>query len=140
MDPTSSIRKLGFRRWYERELIKCHAALVTCLLCGVLMAALIETIDFTHFGWQPMSSLAVVLSAAVLAWLSWRSYITILTRAEFYGERSKCPSCGIYGRFDVMATGMDEGPGRVADAVAPLPAAWMRVQCRMCQTAWRMPE
>jgi len=140
MDPTSSIRKLGFRRWYERELIKCHAALVTCLLCGVLMAALIETIDFSQFGWQPASSLGVVFGAAVLAWLSWRSYITILQRAEFYGERSNCPSCGAYGRFDVMTTGMDESPGRVADAVAPLPAAWMRVQCRMCQTAWRMPE
>jgi hypothetical protein len=140
MDPTSAIRKLGFRRWYERELIKCHAALVTCLLCGVLMAALIETIDFSQFGWQPASSLGVVIGAAVIAWLSWRSYITILQRAEFYGERSNCPSCGIYGRFDVMSTGMDEHPGRVADAVAPLPAAWMRVQCRMCQTAWRMPE
>ena len=34
MDPVTSIRNLGFRKWYERELIKCHAALVTCLLCG----------------------------------------------------------------------------------------------------------
>ena len=40
MDPTSSIRRLGFRKWYERELIKCHAALVTCFLCGLTVAAL----------------------------------------------------------------------------------------------------
>jgi formate dehydrogenase maturation protein FdhE len=140
MDPTSSIRKLGFRRWYERELIKCHAALVTCLLCGVLMAALIEQVSFTEFGWQPVSAMAVAAGAAVLAWLSWRSYITILQRAEFYGERSNCPGCGAYGRFDVVATGMDEEAGRVANAVAPLPAAWLRVQCRNCGVGWRMPE
>ena len=40
MDPTASIRRLGFRRWYERELIKSHGALVTCLLSGLTLAAM----------------------------------------------------------------------------------------------------
>ena len=140
MDPTSSIRRLGFRKWYERELIKCHAALLTCLLCGLTMAVLLETIDFAHFGWSPASKLAIIAAAAVLGWASWKSYIRILTRAEFYGERSNCPSCDAYGRFSVVSTGMDSDPGRVAEAVAPLPAAWLRVKCRLCGTAWRMPE
>jgi hypothetical protein len=121
VDPTASIRRLGFRKWYERELIKCHAALVTCLLCGLTMAALLETIDFADFGWSPASKLAIIVAAGALAWVSWKTYIRILTRAEF-------------------STGLDEDPGRVAEAVAPLPAAWLRVQCRQCGTAWRMPE
>lgn len=140
LDPTSSIRRLGFRRWYERELIKSHAALLTCLLCGLTMAALLETIDFSDFGWSPASKLGIILAAGVLGWASWKSYIRILTRAEFYGERSNCPSCNAYGRFKVLSTGLDEDPGRVAEAVAPLPAAWLRVECRQCGTAWRMPE
>ena len=140
MDPTASIRKLGFRKWYERELIKCHAALVTCFLSGLTMAAILEQVNFVDFGWGPASMLMVVIAAAVLGCVSWRSYSTILARAEFYGERSNCPQCATYGRFDVVATGMDQEPGRVADAVAPLPAAWLRVQCRKCGTAWRMPE
>ena len=140
LDPTSSIRRLGFRKWYERELIKCHASLLTCLLCGLTMAALLETIDFSNFGWSPASKLAVIAAAGVLGWVSWKSYIRILTRAEVYGERSSCPSCKAYGRFKVLSTGLDEAPGRVADAVAPLPAAWLRVECRQCGTAWRMPE
>ena len=53
MDPTASIRKLGFRRWYERQLIDCHAALVTCLLCGLTVAALLEQVNFRDFGWKP---------------------------------------------------------------------------------------
>ena len=39
MDPTASIRRLGFRKWYERELVKSHGALVTCFLCGLTVAA-----------------------------------------------------------------------------------------------------
>jgi hypothetical protein len=140
MDPTSSIRRLGFRKWYEREFIKCHGALVTCLLCGLTVAALLEQLNLREFGWRPAMMLAIVFAAGGLGWASWRSYITILERAELYGQRSSCPNCRAYGRFKVMATGLDEVPGTVAEAVAPLEAAWMRVECRKCGTAWRMPE
>ena len=104
------------------------------------MAALLETITFREFGWQPMSSLFVIMAAGAIGWISWRTYITILQRAELYGQRSNCPKCGVYGAFNVVATGMDEIPGRVADAVAPLQAAWMRVECRKCGMGWRMPD
>ena len=68
-------------------------------------------------------------------------YITILQRAEFYGERSNCPKCGAYGRLQRRCRpGMDADPGRIAEAVAPLEAAWMRVECRKCGTGWRMPD
>ena len=140
MDPTSKIRKLGFRRWYERQLIESHAALVTCLLCGVTFAGLMEVVSTRELGWRFASLGALMFGLAVLGWFSWRHYITVLTRAEFYGERSTCPGCSTYGRFDVLATGLDEMPGRTAAAVAPLEAAWLRVQCRKCGTAWRMPE
>ena len=140
MDPTSSIRKLGFRKWYERELIKCHGALVTCFLCGLTVAALLEHATSVEFGWGPLSELVIVFLAAALGWMSWRTYITILERAELYGQRSSCPSCRAYARFKILASGTDAVPGAVAAAVAPLEAAWLRVECRKCGTAWRMPE
>jgi hypothetical protein len=140
LDPTASIRRLGFRKWYERELIKGHGALVTCVLCGILMAAMFEGFSFANFGWRPFSALLMMIASAILGWASWRSYITILQRAELYGERSNCPKCNAYGLFNVVSTGMDEVPGRAATAVAPLDAAWMRVECRKCGTGWRMPE
>ena len=140
MDPTSSIRKLGFRKWYERELIKCHAALVTCLLCGLTVAALLEQINILDLGVTPVAMLVIVFCAGFLGWTSWRSYITILQRAERYGERSSCPQCRAYARFRILATGMDSEPDPAARAVAPLESAWLRVECRKCGTAWRMPE
>jgi hypothetical protein len=139
VDPTSSIRRLGFRKWYERELIKSHAALVTCLLAGLTLAALMESLLGTS-GWTFVSMLGVAFAAGAIGWLSWRSYITLLTRAEFYGESSNCPSCKEYGRFNVVSTGEDHEPGRIAETVAPLSAAWMRVECKKCGTGWRMPD
>jgi hypothetical protein len=140
MDPTASIRKLGFRRWYERQLIDCHAALVTCVLCGLTVAALLEQVNFADFGWRPFMMLLIVLAATLLGWFAWRRYITVLQRAERYGERSSCPACSAYGRFVVEATGLDHFPDAAARAVAPLESAWLQVRCRKCSTAWRMPE
>ena len=128
MDPSSSIRRLGFRKWYERELIKCHAALVTCFLCGLTVAALLERVSFRELGIEPLVMLATVFAAAILGWTSWRRYITTLRRAERYGERSACPSCKVYARFKILSTG------------APADEPSLRVECRRCGTAWRMPD
>jgi len=140
LDPTASIRKLGFRKWYERQLIDCHLSLVTCFLCGIVIAALIESINLREFGLSAVVMFAYVMIAVGVGWFSWRRYITVLGRAELYGQRSTCETCHTYGRFEILATGLDETPGKVADAVAPLEAAWLRVKCRKCGTAWRMPE
>lgn len=139
-DPAINIRRLGFRRWYERELIKCHAALVTCFLCGLTVAAVLEQVNVLDFGWRPLGMLMVVFAAAAVGWISWRSYITLLQRAERYGETSTCPQCRAYARFKVLASGIDTHPSPMAEALAPLELAWMRVECRKCGTAWRMPE
>ncbi|MBC8023193.1 MAG: hypothetical protein H7Y14_08750 [Burkholderiales bacterium] len=140
MDPTASIRKLGFRRWYERQLIDCHAALVTCFLCGLTIAVLLEQVNLVDFGWRPLMMLMIVLAAGLLGWYAFRRYITVLQRAERYGERSNCPGCKEYGRFVVEATGMDQYPDAAARAVAPLESAWLRVRCKKCETVWRMPD
>jgi formate dehydrogenase maturation protein FdhE len=140
MDIASRIRKHGFRRWYERQLIDCHLALVTCLLAGLVAVACLEAMDFSAFGGSQMTMLAIIFGALVLCWFSWRRYITILERAETYGSRSTCPECGTYGRFEVIATGhVAEGPYHDPPS-DPLPHPWLRVRCRVCQAMWRIPE
>ncbi len=87
MGLAEGIRKLGFRKWYERELIKCHAALVTCFLCALTVAALLEQGDFTDPAATSITALAVVFAAAALGWASWRSYIVALRRATRSGNK-----------------------------------------------------
>jgi hypothetical protein len=140
MEPVTTIRRIGFRKWYERQLIDCHASLVTCFLCGLTAAALLEEVNLREFGVRPVMMVAIVFGALVLAWFSWRRYITVLERAERYAQVSTCQACHTDGRFDVTHSGVDSVPGPTAEAVAPLQVAWMRVKCRKCGAAWRMPE
>ncbi len=140
MEPVTSIRRLGFRKWYERQLIDSHLCLTTCFLCGILIAAMVEEIGRFEPTLRSLTMLGVVLAAVVLGWYSWRRYITVLQRAERYGERSTCMACKTYGRFEVTQSGIDSVPGPTAEAVAPLAVAWMRVKCRKCGAIWRMPE
>jgi ferredoxin len=140
MEPVASIRRLGFRKWYERQLIDCHAALVTCFLCGLTVAACLEGVNVLEFGLRPVLLLGTVFGATLLGWFSWRRYITVLERAERYGQRSTCPDCRAYARFEVLNAGIDTVPGPTAEAVAPLEVTWMRVKCRKCGALWRMPE
>lgn len=140
MDIVSRIRKVGFRKWYERQLVDSHLSFATCFLSGVVVAACLEEVSLAELGWKPVSLLAIVFAALGLGWHSWRRYITVLERAETYGSRSTCPACRTYARFDVVASGhAAEGPYLDPQA-RPLPYPWMRVRCRKCGTAWRMPD
>lgn len=140
MEPVTTIRRLGFRKWYERQLIDSHLCLTTCLLCGIVIAAMFEEIGRFEPTLRSLAMVGVVVAAIVLGWLSWRRYITVLERAERYGQRSTCAACKAYGRFEVMRSGVDTVPGPTAEAVAPLEVAWMQVKCRKCGATWRMPE
>jgi hypothetical protein len=140
MDIATRIGKVGFRKWYERQLIDSHLSFTTCFLSGITVAACLEEVNLAEFGWKAMSLLAVVFGAAALGWYSWRRYITVLERAETYGGHSTCPACKTYGRFVIVASGhAAEGP-YLDPAATPLPYPWLRVRCRKCDTVWRMPD
>lgn len=39
MELAEGIRKIGFARWYERQLMEAHLYLVTAFLCLILLTA-----------------------------------------------------------------------------------------------------
>jgi formate dehydrogenase maturation protein FdhE len=140
MDIVARIRKQGFRKWYERQLIDSHLSFVTCFLCGIVVASCLSELQVLALGWKSVALLAAVFGATLLGWRSWRRYITVLERAEVYGSRSICPACKAYARFEIVATGhAAEGP-YLDPPARPLPYPWLRVRCRKCGATWRMPE
>ena len=140
MDIAERIRRQGFRKWYERQLVDCHLAFVTCFLSGIAMASCLSAVRVLDAGWDTAALLAGAFAASLLCWQSWRRYITVRERAETYGNRSTCPTCRAYARFEVLAAGhVAEGPYRDPPE-QPLPYPWLRVRCRRCGTAWRMPD
>ncbi len=127
MELPDAIRRRGFRRWHERQLIEGHAYLVTGLLALIMMAVALELIDFR----QSVSGLATLLivgaAGGALTLFAWKQFTFLLARAEYLAGRATCSSCSTYGRFAVDHA--DNNPEAVAGCT-------LHVQCRKCGHRW----
>ncbi len=120
MNLSDGIRKHGFRKWYERELLQSHAHMVLAFLCLVVVFAAFELM---HEGRNVVGNLAaIVVATAVGAWAV-RRYIGLLTSAEAVANQADCPDCGTYARFTL---------------VRDLPPGEVEVACRQCRRQWRI--
>ena len=120
MKLAEGIRTVGFRKWYERELLTGHAHLAGVLMCVLgLMMALEASSRFTSTLDRVIDIVAVIICAAVGAW-ALRRYLFLLARAEAIAHQADCPHCQAYGRLACEA----ERP----DAVD--------VRCRKCGHRW----
>jgi uncharacterized membrane protein len=118
VEPARSIARLGFRRWYERQLIEAHAWLVTCLLLAVSIAFALEGISFRRPFYEVAPVLGFLFVGGLIIWHGLKRFITLLGQANRLAERSTCETCGAYGRFRVVA----EGP--------------IQVSCKKCSHSW----
>ena len=63
------IRRHGFRKWYERELLQSHAHLALTFLCAVgLFAAFDAATNFTSWSDRVIDALAIVACGAIGYW------------------------------------------------------------------------
>ena len=124
MTLAEGIRTIGFRKWYERRLLRSHAhlALVLLAVLGLMMAMEAATRFATPqerlFDW------AVAAACGVFALWALRRYLFLLTQAEALANQANCPACGTYGRLDLLQS------NAAGDEVA--------VRCRQCSHAWRI--
>ena len=139
MEPSGSIARVGFRRWYERQLIDGHVALVTCILCMILVAACIDELTST----APFQTVAAMVAALLIsgdgAFRSILRWKRMLTEAWRYGECATRKKCSTYGRLKVLESGAVSVAAHNARAL-PTTEAWMNVACKKCGNTWRMPD
>ncbi len=133
MELADDIRKRGFKKWYERQLIECHAYLVTCFLCMILVAALMEDVSFRAPWLKPFLMLALIAGGGFVGVFSLLRYGTIMRTAQRFGDRSVCEQCHAYAKFDILESG-----GGAATPESE-PDTWLRVRCRKCGHGWTMP-
>ena len=125
MNAVQSIRRHGFRKWYERELLQSHAHLVLLLLSTL---ALMGSFEVFSLGLPLRSQLTVIACAAVSAVVGiWalRRYLYLLNHAEFVADQAVCHQCDTYARWDLE----DSDP----PANGPI-----RVKCRRCGNRWQI--
>jgi hypothetical protein len=122
MDPAPGIGKLGFKRWYERQLLEGHAWLVSCVLGLLAAAACLEELSLRGPLPQVLALGAAVFAAGAVAIYGWSRYRLIMAEVERVAEHSTCASCRTYAAFRIVGT---EGSA-------------MRVRCRKCAHEWRI--
>jgi hypothetical protein len=90
------IRTHGFRRWYERQLIECHAWLVSWFL-GVIV--LVSGLEVAGNNASRLMGALLLLGGLAVTLYSWKRYHLLLEVAERLGEQAVCPGCQAYGKF-----------------------------------------
>jgi hypothetical protein len=124
MQLSDGIRRHGFRKWYERELLQSHAHLALTFLCAVgLFAAIEAAMHFTSWSDRVIDALAILACAAIGVW-ALRRYLFLLMHAEHVANQADCPHCGTYARFTLV---------EVASASGVLSVT---VRCRECAHQW----
>lgn len=111
--PAQGIARLGFRIWYERQLIESHVWFVTAFLCAVLIMALMEELNLRGPGPLSLTALGMIAAATLTGVVALRRYIRMLNRAESLAEQCVCPGCASYGVIRVLEAGRvddDEQP------------------------------
>jgi len=99
MKLVDGLRRHGFRKWYERELLQSHAHLALTFLCTVGVFASIEAaMQVDDLADKLFDGGAFVLCGGVGLW-ALRRYLFLLTHAETVANQADCPACDTYARF-----------------------------------------
>jgi len=116
------IRKHGFRKWYERELLQGHAHLVLTFLCMIGVFAGVEALRSTRdWGDQAVDIVAILACGGIGVW-ALRRYLYFLNHAEATANQADCPQCKAYGRFTLEGENAREGT--------------LQVCCKKCSHHW----
>ena len=131
MTSAQGIEKLGFRRWYERQLIEGHVYFVGCFVSLIVLAASLEQFDMRGALGQQVWTGALAVGSAFACFKCLRWYQFLMVRAETLGAQSSCARCETYGILKVVEAGHGAVDGARDDS-------WIRVRCKKCGHEWRM--
>lgn len=118
-----ALQRLGFRKWYERQLLGGHAHLVVTVFA--LLGVLGGFEAYARAAQTPadrlVDLLAIAFSMLIGIW-ALRQYGQRMAQAEFIANQASCPDCGHYGRWRCLQGN----------------AKGIEVACKDCQRHWRI--
>ena len=124
MNSEKTIRRLGFRKWYERELLYSHGNLVVLLLAAIGLLGSLEVYSAKLAFVDQLQVAGAAVASVVIGYLALRRYLYLLNHAEFVAHQAVCGGCQTYAKWDAV----DDHAGQ----------ARMRVRCRRCGHGWEI--
>ena len=119
MPIAARIRKQGFQRWYERQLIEAHASLVTAFLCVIVVAVCVDQFRWREGGFKPLMIMALVVAGVLICIKAVGVYFRVLFRAEHVAQQVNCRQCAaLWRHIGVDAFGRSGGR-QVATSAVP---------------------
>ena len=100
------VAKIGFRKWYERQLLAGHAHMVLAFLAVVALIGSLEAYRGASMEEKLLDDGFVVACTLIGGW-ALRRYLFLLMRAEHLANQATCPACDDYGRFHVVGVTAD---------------------------------
>lgn len=131
MELAEGIRKIGFRRWHERQLLVSHLYLATSLLSVIAVFATIEAYGSLELSFELFVGLVFLLVGSAAAVWSFVHYIRMLAAAQYAAERSICARCKTYGLLEARGSAARVGLDNPDLMIAPT-----QVRCRKCGNEW----
>jgi len=137
MDIVEGVRKFGFRKWHERQLIEAHVWLVTSFLALILaFTLLVLRNDLTGAG-QRLLMMAVAVAAVAGCIFAWSRYHRMMNATVLAAKLAVCPHCGTYGRLTVIRS-LDQPEAAVAQQPILAGLPHLQVRCRQCAGEWHL--
>ena len=124
MKLAEGIRRHGFRKWYERELLQSHAHLALTFLSLVGIVAAFEGITRAGSLADKAADVATLLLSGAAGLWGLRRYLYLLSHAEAVAHQAECSKCQAYGRLELLQS----------DASGES----VQVRCRGCGHVWRI--
>ena len=115
------IRRVGFRKWYERELLASHAHMLLALLCTIALMATLELFRGGSVA-EKLTNVAIFIISAGIGLWALRRYLYLLMHAEEVANQATCERCETYGRLKVVSEDRRNGNTLVS--------------CHKCRTEW----
>ena len=125
---TEGIRRFGFRKWYERELLSSHAHMALALISTVALIASFEAFKGGSWTEKLMDTAFVLVCAAVTLW-ALRRYLYLLMHAEEMANQANCGQCKAYGLLLLDKAATAEPAARMVP-----------VCCKRCGFRWNMED
>lgn len=119
MEQPRTSAKIGFRRWYERQLFASFGWLVVLILIGFSIGVALEFMVISQEGMLKYATLVVLYVFGLLGITTWRRFWGTLSSAQRRASGATCSECGSYGLFDV-----------------PEESDEMWARCRKCGHQW----
>lgn len=126
MKLAEGIRRHGFRKWYERQLLQSHAHMALAFLCAIGVFAAIESASTFRSWLEQLADLLALLSSAGVGLWSLRRYLFLLNHAEQVANQAECAACSTYGRIELLA--------------AHAGSEDVQVRCRSCGHVWHITD